>query len=68
LSYFPSLAPALQHRALFELSRHTSDFAVALLGHVLANLALLGAIAAAVRSVLLEKIIDQPARLLTLLA
>jgi len=68
LSYFPSLAPALQHRALFELSRHTSDFAVALLGHLLANLALLGAIAAAVRSVLLEKIIDQPARLLTLLA
>ncbi len=68
LSYFPPLDPSLQHRALFELSRHTSDFAVALLGHLLANLAPLGSIAAAVRSVLLEKIIDQPARLLTLLA
>src|SRR5437016_7517513 len=68
LSYFPTLAPSLQQRALFELSRHTGDFAVALLGHLLANLAPLGAIAAAVRSVLLAKISAQPAHLLVLLA
>ena len=38
LSYFPTLDPSLQQRTLFELSRHTGDFAVALLGHLLANL------------------------------
>jgi len=67
LSYFPALDPSLQHHTLFELSRHTGDFVVAILGHLLANLIPLGSITSAMRSVLLEKIIDQPARLLTLL-
>src|SRR5262249_2106045 len=68
LSYFPTLDPALQQRALFELSRHTGDFGVTLLGHLLANLTPLGAITTAVRAELREKISAHSAHLLTLLA
>jgi CheY-like chemotaxis protein/HEAT repeat protein len=67
LSYFNDMEPQVQHRVLFELSRCTSDFVAPLLGRVLANRASLGTIEPAVRSVLLEKIIDQPAVLCMLL-
>jgi len=67
LSYFPTLDPPLQQRVLFELSRDPGDFVVDILGHLLANVIPIGSIASAVRLVLIEKIIDQPATLLTLL-
>src|SRR5262249_46796118 len=67
LSYFNEMDPQVQHRVLFELSRCTSEFVAPLLGRGLANRASLGTMEPAVRSILLEKIIDQPAVLCTLL-
>lgn len=67
LSFFHAMEPQVQHRVLFELSRCPSEFAAPLLGSLLAHRASLGAIEPVVRSVLLEKSIDQPAVLCTLL-
>lgn len=67
LSYFPSLPPQLQHRTLFELSRCASEFAVPMLGHLLTTMAPSATAAETLKGMILEKLLEQPALLSTLL-
>ncbi|MGE3540089.1 MAG: response regulator [Candidatus Tectimicrobiota bacterium] len=68
LSYFSTLPPQLQHRTLFELSRCASEFAVPLLLQLSSEQPPEASVTTTIHSLLLEKLLEQPSLLVTLLA